>query len=311
MNRHVWCHFELFGAFVAVLVAVGVLVQPAHAQALTDEEKAELKALATEGSEAYREGRFLDAAAAFEKAEAISKDPRVQYNLARALEEAGHCSAAKSWYEQLANDKDAQKVVLEKSRDKIENGLTCTPRGNVVFACETPGATVELGGESVVCGEPVRLEVTTYSWRATAAGYVPDAGSVTPVEAETVNVVVALQPQSTVDGGSNWKLFTGIAMLGAGAGAMAVGVVSDSTSNARSERIIDAIEDGDRDRLARLQDDAQSARVTTLILYSAGAALAVGGGVLLALDLMESEEDVQVTPMVSTDGAGVQARWRW
>lgn len=301
---------RIVSILVALMAFLAIGSTASVAVALSDDEKAALREAVKEGSEAYADGRFLDAVEAFERAEKISKDPRVQYNLGRALEEAGHCTSAMKRFESLVENEETEKRVLEMARAKVDDGLTCTPRGNLTFVCETAGATIEVDGQKVACGDTLRRETAELSWSAAAPGFLPANGTVTPVEAQTISVVVALEPQPAAEG-ANWKTFAGLGMLGAGIGAIAIGAVSDSTATGRSERIVTAAENGDRDRLARLQDDAQSSKVQTIILYSAGSALAVGGIVLLVVDFGEETDPVALSPTVSGDGAGVQARWQW
>lgn len=295
---------------LAGLALLLVMIAGAPSFALTDEEKEALKAAVTEGSEAYNDGRFLDAVDAFERAEKISENTRVQYNLARALEEAGLCQRAMKRYELLVENKETEKVVRERSKAKVDDGLECTSRGEVAIVCETANVTVNFDGAPVECGSTVRKETAERTWSATAPGFMPAQGKLNMVEGESVTLVIGLTPAATADS-SSWMAFTGIGMAAVGVGLLAVGVVSDTTANQRSELIVDAAADGDRERLQVLQEDSNAALTQTIVLYSAGAALLTGGAVLLVLHLAQDEEPVAIRPGIGPDGATVQARWRW
>lgn len=287
-----------------------ILAAPAVAFGLTDAEEAELKRAIADGTEAYKAGRYVEAVEAFERAEAISPNPRIQFNLGRALEEAGECQRSRARFEMLSKNENAEDVVRERASKKLDGGLDCTPVGTIAFTCETPNTKVLFDGNEVACGSSLRAETRPYRWTATSPGYMQARGRITPVEGETVTVVVGLTPPPAAS--SPWKLFAGGGLVTAGVGAFAVGIASDLTASSRSEQIIDASEDGDTDRLARLQEASNSARTQTLILYSTGAALAVGGGILLWLHFSEGDdESLVVAPSFSDDGAGVQARWSW
>ncbi len=308
-----------------ILAALLVFATTPGAYALTKEEKRELDKLVKKGTDAYKDGRLLEALDAFGQARKINDDPRVDYNYARVLETSGFCARAKAEFESLASLKNPDKAVRNAARKKAEGDLECKSAGIVTFTCSAPDTELTVNEMSAKCDEPMILPVAAAKWSATAPDHKPARGTFTPAEGEEQKVEVALEkevvdepppPPVAETKFPEWLGLAGGLTAGAGVGFLVMGIVSDATATRRSEQILDAATDRDIERLERLENAASSARTRSLVLTIMGATLLAGGGVALYLHFGTGSEEkearpIVIAPSISPDGATIDAHWSW
>lgn len=78
-------------------------------------------ALIREGERLYQAGKYRDAAETLKKAHELSPNPKLIYNIAVALENAGELSEALSWYQQyVGNTEGTDPALLKRSARGID-----------------------------------------------------------------------------------------------------------------------------------------------------------------------------------------------
>lgn len=143
------------GASLALLLIAGAASSPAPASAQSRAELAEARDLFTQGLEAAREARWVDARDLFERSLAITERTSTLLNLAAALAETGALLDSARRYErflELATGRDRR--LRPEAEAALERVRARTPRLALDDAALAPGDRVELDGDPV--GEAAR-----------------------------------------------------------------------------------------------------------------------------------------------------------
>ncbi|HVY29221.1 MAG TPA: hypothetical protein VHB79_21830 [Polyangiaceae bacterium] len=181
----------------------------AHALAQTDEQRAGARTLATEGAQAFNEGRFKDAVDLFSKAESLVHAPPHLLFMARAHAKLGQFVKAREAYlkivkEQLAPNapqafRDAQSAA-EEERKQVEPHI-----GKLKVAVEgADGAkdlSVAIDGQpfsTVLLGVPQPMDPGDHTVTATATGFKAAPATVSLKDAGSGSVVVKMEVDNSV-----------------------------------------------------------------------------------------------------------------
>jgi tetratricopeptide (TPR) repeat protein len=273
---------------------------------------AEARARYQEGAQAYTEGRYKDAIDLFLDADRIRPSAALSFNIARAYEKLRDASGALRWYRDYfrRTDKPEDREQVQLRIGALQELLRQKGVQQVTILSEPPGATV------VVDRRP--MGVTPWTGDLTPGahhlelrlrGYGDAESEFELPAARAVDVRVALvqdapsaepvlprptpwQPAPDVTTPErSWSRKTwGFVALGA-AGAAFGGALTfellrrSAEQDARNERV--QIEF--RDAVERMESRRTAAR----IFAGAGAALAVTGGALIAIDLLRDSKHQQ------------------
>jgi hypothetical protein len=181
-------------------VVGALLTSPVLAQ--TDVERAGARAAATEGAQAFTEGRWSDAADLFARAEGVVHSPVHVLYLARSYEKLGHLVKAREAYLRIINEaippnapdpwREA-KVDAERERAALEPRvpyLTIKVRG-----APTESVRVTIDGTAVVAafvGVPQPIDPGEHGLRATADGKADAVAKIAIAEGRRETVVLTL-----------------------------------------------------------------------------------------------------------------------
>lgn len=309
---------RLSAALIA-LVILGAGLGPARADAPSKEDMRAFKKLVKEGSQLREQGEFFEAIATFEQAREYLDHPKLVFGIGKLKEKTGACEAARDLYtEALGREKLADDLRVEVV-EQLKSSKTCTPFGTLIIECAPDGATVEMGRHEFSCPATKRIKPGEYEAVVRAPEYRESTVSLEVTPGARLEHVVELEPAGpgdevaasqqidtpaeppAADGDTPWMRYTAWGSMGVGAGLLGAGLISDYGAQSRQEEFLSANEAGDRTRASQLEQEADSAQTRTIVFYSAGAALAVGGVVLWTLDSQQSDED----------GARVQAAVGW
>jgi hypothetical protein len=276
------------------LICLATLLVAAGAATAAPDDKAAAEALVTRGVELRREGKNLEALEMLQKAHAIAPSPRTfgQLGLAEAAVEhwadsEEHLTGA------LASPEDPW---VRKTHATLEQALNLAAGHVGQIAVTGPaGAAIIIAGKSVgslPLAKAVRVNAGPALVSATAPGFYPFEMSV-PVEAgKETQLKVALvasqpppapPPPATVQAAapgtdlrahSAWKTWTGTSLVAGGAAVAAFGIVwiavdGHATSGACSAGAPPGCK------------PVYDTKTPGIVLTAAGAAAAVGGGILL------------------------------
>ena len=115
-------------AFAADAPATAPAQSAGSAPAATDSNEARAAALKGEGDALFRSRNYVDAVAAYRKAQALHEDPRVSYNEARALQALGRngeaLSALQHFSSQASMELRAQVSGLQALIDDLRSRVT-------------------------------------------------------------------------------------------------------------------------------------------------------------------------------------------
>lgn len=157
-----------------VVFAVGMATTPARAQDGA-KDAADAEVLKKKGGDAMDSGRPADALAAYDQAYALSKDPALLYNRARALQALTEYARALEQYEAFEREApESMKArvpglpaLIADVRSRVTSlTLTCEPAGAVVRLRGQPLGRCPLSAPVVVNAGKARLDVE-------ADGYLP------------------------------------------------------------------------------------------------------------------------------------------
>jgi hypothetical protein len=180
-----------------------------HAFAQSDEQRAGARTLATEGAQAFNEGRFKDAVDLFSKAESLVHAPPHLLFMARAHAKLGQFVKAREAYlkiikEQLAPNapqafRDAQSAADEE-RKQVEPHIGKL-RVLVEGADGAKDLSVAIDGQpfpTVLLGVPQPMDPGDHTVTATATGFKGAPASVSLKDAGSGSVVVKLEVDNSV-----------------------------------------------------------------------------------------------------------------
>lgn len=194
---------------LAALLGLASLGISAQALAQSDEQRAGARTLATEGAQAFNEGRFKDAVDLFSKAESLVHAPPHLLFMARAHAKLGQFVKAREAYlkivkEQLSPNapqafRDAQSAA-EEERKQVEPHI-----GKLLVKVEgADGAkdlSVAIDGQpfpTVLLGVPQPTDPGDHTVTATATGFKGAPATVSLKDAGSGSVVVKMEVDNSV-----------------------------------------------------------------------------------------------------------------
>jgi hypothetical protein len=201
-----WVGRTLRACALTLYATCGVTSLSTPALGQTDEERAGARAAATEGANAFSEGRYADAIDLFSRAESIIHAPPHLLYIARAQEKLGKLVKAREVYLKLTREtlapgapkqfRDAQEAA-QKELAALEPRL---PYVSVVVQGAGPlPVTVTMDGLKVpqaLVGVPRPVDPGEHRFQAFAEGMETNLSSVTVREGARETVVLTLQQAS-------------------------------------------------------------------------------------------------------------------
>jgi len=193
----------------SALLGLGVLVTPGLASAQTDEQRAGARTLATEGAQAFNEGRYKDAVDLFSKAESLVHAPPHLLFMARAHNKLGQFVRAREAYMKIIKEqlppnapqafRDAQ-AAAEEERKQVEphiGRLTIKVEG----AETAKDLNVAIDGQpvpTVLLGVPQPTDPGNHTVTAVATGFKAAPASVSLKDAGQASVTIRLEVDTSV-----------------------------------------------------------------------------------------------------------------
>jgi hypothetical protein len=201
---------RMLGTWVSTLRAAGgvtllglTLCLPATGHAQSDEQRAAARALATDGSKAFSEGRWQDAVDLFTRAESLQHAPPHLLFLARSQERLGRLVRAREAYLKITKEtlpgsapqafRDAQASAEQELRTlepriasltiSVEGGEGATDLTVMVDGAPMPAALV---------GVPRPIDPGEHRIEAVAAGFRGEPAAVKLLDGERKDVVLRL-----------------------------------------------------------------------------------------------------------------------
>jgi tetratricopeptide (TPR) repeat protein len=310
---------RLFVAAV-LLVAFADLSTATAAEPSRDEMQRFKKLLAT-ASEQYGNNQYEKALETFREAQDIAAPPTLTYNIARTLEALGRCEKARSKIHEYLDAEGLSEQKRRKGQKRLEKLEQCREPGKLTVGCQPDeaDATVKVGERRRACPAEFELDADTYEVRVEAPGYRSIDAEVEVPAGESVRHSVALvetdPPETHSDRGGLFSNGARVAQFGglfAGAALLTGGLASDLSANGRLRELRTAETAGNAARIRALRNRGQSAKTRTIALYVSGAALTLGSGTWMALDLTGGQKDRD--PSQFTLGISPRhlvARWRF
>jgi tetratricopeptide (TPR) repeat protein len=265
---------------------------------------AEARARYREGAQAYAEGRYKDAIDLFLDADRIRPSAALSFNIARAYEKLRDASGALRWYRdylrRAESPADGEQVQLRIA--SLEDLLRQKGVQQVTILSEPPGATVLVSGRPTgVTPWTGDLAPGTHRLELRLRGYVDAESDFELPAAHAIDVRVALvreapaaaAPSSVpaappiVDDTRRERPLPlrtwGFVALGA-AGAAFGGALTFELLRRGAER--DARDEREQIAFRDAVDRMEARRTAARLFAGAGAALAVTGGALIAVDVL-------------------------
>ncbi len=140
------------------LIFVLVAGLSANAAAQTEEEIAQARTLFQEGVELMNQERFEDAAQRFRAVLEVRDTAQVRYNLALALERAGHLAAAAAILALVVEDRSLDRRMRREARELLASVQSRVARLTVRFEEDASGLSVTLDGREIAAerlGQPM------------------------------------------------------------------------------------------------------------------------------------------------------------
>lgn len=286
------------GCAATLAIALGAGATWAAPPDPTAERRTAARALADKGYAHYQAGRFAEAVATLERAEALFHAPTLAFALAKAYVAAGRLRDARRVYQQIVEEKLPSTAPADYRRAQESAAVELTalsariPSVRVVIeGAAGRRAAVSVDGASVAEAalvDRIELDAGKHVVRVRVEGAAPPieiTREITLAEGARESLTVALPtappslatrpPPAPPPRGSPAP---GIALLGVGAAALAVGIGTGVDVLARAAKIKDRC----RDDVCPvgLEPDARAARteatVSTIAFAVAGAAVATG-----------------------------------
>jgi tetratricopeptide (TPR) repeat protein len=331
-----WC------ALLATFALAGAIAAPAAAQEKADKEAAKAakndekkaRALFKDAVAKFDAGEYEPAAAKFREAYALNPSWKLLYNIGQceaALKRHGEALEAFEQYLSQGGDEvpveRREEVLAEVKRLREMSGSleVAAPDGAIVFIDESERGRTPLPGRIRVAAgvdHAVRVELdgAILLVRNVRVG----GGEELLVDARPA--VVPAASESPTGGGSpaltsgtaerDRKLrIAGWAAVGVGGAALVAGAITGGLALAADKSIGNecsgnVCEAGQRDEI----DKRDALALSTDVLLFAGAAIAVTGAVLLVVFRKREStdaEEVSIAPVVTPNGAGAAAAWRF
>lgn len=302
-------------AFVATLLALDVGV--AHGQAppsgAAQSEVDRAVSLAHEGRVLYENGRFAQALERFRTADRIAHSPVLSLYVARCERNLNHLVAARDAFRIVANEglgPDAPAPFVAAKSDATRELATLEPRiprVKVDVPAATAATRIDLDGVAVDTTQPVWVDPGDHTLTR------HDGPSVTPVSFRAVEgaatLTIELPAPGTAtstppvgpddEGGIDPGYVPGLAVLGVGVAALAVGTVTGVVALGKTNAIEDQCVDGHCPRSQEAAGDSANtfATVSTISFIVAGAATAAGVVLLVTLGGDDDAESAKSRPL--------------
>jgi hypothetical protein len=330
----------------ATALAAMIMLAPALVAAQTDEQRADGRAAAEQGAQAFEEGRFEEAVDLFTRAESLVHAPPHLLYIARAQVKLGQLVRARENYRKIEREKlsatappafhNAQ-AAAQKELAELEPRI---PMVKIVIkgASEQP-VTVSVDGKQLpaaMIGVARPMDPGDHTFAASAPGLAagPKTAQISEAARETVELELVASGAAPAGGGvgsdasrdpmaetsvtadssgtSGMRIAAyaalGVGVIGVGAGTF----FALQSSSKRKDA--DALCDGGcpvskRDEIQGLYDDAGSAQTLSMVSFIVGGVGLAGGVTLLLLDPGSEREASGVTPWLGLGSAGVSGRF--
>ncbi|MFU8806441.1 MAG: PEGA domain-containing protein [Bradymonadaceae bacterium] len=302
-----------------------------------DLSSADLETLIQLAREAYEAGDYDTAIRRLLLANRKEPNARLLLNVARSYDQSGDCVRSLVYYDAYTRHPDAEESFLEGARAELAGSSACVGysdklSGRLMLESQPEGANVFVNGQAV--GKTPR-ELAGYpagelKLRFEMQGFVTDEQTIElkPRTDSTVGVVMEkpsarVEPVETNGGPStdtkkdssmNWGA---IGLMGAGAGALTLGLVYDMVLIPKTDEERGALYRPDEDEeFFRLTDQRNTQANIAIAGYVAGGILLAGGTAWLIYGMLSSESsssesglaehhDWRILPMVDSQGSGV------
>jgi tetratricopeptide (TPR) repeat protein len=268
---------------------------PVDAPSAGDADAERAKQLYGLGAEAFTAQRNAEAIGYFRRAAELVPSAKLTYNIALAYEEMGDIGRAlaeyRSYYEQDQQADAARRDEVRGRITSLEARLAEMGVQQLFVTSDPPGATVRIGGRALgVTPWAGELSPGSYTVVLDLPGHGSSQREVTLTAQRSEQLSLSLSPAPQVDATpapSRWSRVSPLAwtFLGVGAGTLAGGVafeLSRAASDRDAERASEPVD------AAEARGAADAKQMVSLLLLGAGAGFTIGGAVLLALDLSDS-----------------------
>lgn len=307
---------RIFTVFWVSVLCLVCLCGQAMGQQVSDEEMRAFEDHVRRGGFFLEEKQYVEAIAELEQAREIIDHPRVALTIARAYEQWGQCVETRRRARELGLREDLDDTARQGVAEMMGATRLCAQSGRLVVECSPEHASVRLmGAGDGACPLDAEVRAGVHTVEVSADGFE------TQIERVDVGVLETRQLSMTLKAGDHavaeigeavpWKRYAGYGSIGVGATLITLGVISDMGASRRLEEM-----SGTRDpeRLRALEEEASRARPRTMLLYGAGAAFAIGGGLVLYLSDTGKAEDgpgraMYVRPGRGGFSAGMELKW--
>lgn len=187
---------------MALAAAVSFFISATPAWSQTPEERSGARAAATEGADAFEQGRWSDSVDLFTRAESLVHSPVHLLYLARSYAKLGKFVRARENYIQLTNEQvasNAPEVVRQAKSDGDKELAELEPRipyvSIVVQGAGPKAVSVVMDGEKVppaLLGVPRPVDPGDHKFQAFSEGMESSVQSITVAEARKETVVLTL-----------------------------------------------------------------------------------------------------------------------
>jgi hypothetical protein len=331
----------------AAALAAMIMLAPASVVAQTDDQRADARAAAEQGAQAFEEGRLEEAVDLFTRAESLVHAPPHLLYIARAQVKLGQLVRARENYRKIEREKlpatappafhNAQ-AAAQKELAELEPRI---PMVKIVVkgAGEQP-VTVSVNGKQLpaaMIGVARPMDPGDHTFTASAPGLAagPTTAKIPEAARETVELELVASAGATPAGGvagsdaSRDPVFeTSVAADSAGTSgmriaayaALGVGVIGVGAGtffalqSSSKRKDADALCEGGcpvskRDEIQGLYDDAGSAQTLSMVGFIVGGVGLAGGVTLLLIDPGSEREASGVRPWLGLGSAGVSGRF--
>lgn len=300
----------------------------AIAQDLAPEEMERFQGYVRQGSELIENREFREGLQQLQKARDMIDHPTISLSIARAYRDWGRCANAQEEYTNLLE----REGLSDEIRAAIVRGLRLMPEcqelAEVRISCDPEDVLLTLQSQSYHCPLQEDLPVGEYLLSASAEGYEDfqksfRLGPDDLLELDVVLIEIAQVPSAELPAVSSGEeddrsllRYAGLASAGVGLGLLAGGFIVDLGASSRTDEIAFASAENDRARLAELEEEAKSARLSAGLLYGSGLFF-VGGGLafhFLYPSLFNQDKDRSqsyLRPSLEFGPTSVQSTWRW
>jgi len=248
------------------------------------------------GAEAFAAQRNADAIYYFRQAERLVPSAKLTYNVALAYDEMGDTGRALREYRTFLV-REPSSVHRDEAQARVaqlELALAALGVQQLRVASEPPGATLSVEGD-VLGVTPWAGELTPglHQIRLEHAGYRAHESQITLSAQHAADLEATLLPLPADEVKTPGALARirplSWSFLGVGLGALAAGIGFELSRASSSDRAGRA---SSSEATARAQGAADAKQMASLLLFGAGGAFVIGGGVLLVLDLGRDPDGV-------------------